>query len=213
MSDEPQVTAVQTEGDATDQGQESNLTEQTSKPEDDKSTGEDSTNGEDATGDTDDNGKTVTQDTYADFNVPEGATIDEKVLGEATSLFKDAGLNQEQAQKFIDLHAGLVQAGSTGQVEAFDQMKNDWREQSASDKEFGGDKFDESVGLARTAIEKFGTPGLSEILSDTGLGNHPEVIRFMTRVGELTKEDVPGNGNPSAAKKDHVSILYPKKSA
>ena len=40
---------------------------------------------------------------YSEFKAPEGTVLDEAGLAAATELFKEAGLPQEQAQKFIDL--------------------------------------------------------------------------------------------------------------
>lgn len=46
-------------------------------------------------------------------------------------------------------------------------------------------------------------------MNDYGIGNHPEVIRFMANVGKLTKEDVPDSGgNTGQGPRDHVSVLY-----
>lgn len=159
-------------------------------------------------------GQTAAPETYADFALPEGVQMNDAVLTEAAPLFKEMGLNQEQAQKFVDLFASEVQAGEDRQVEAFNQLMTDWREKSANDQEFGGDKFEESVGIARSAIDKFGTPELKQLLEDHGVGNHPEVIRFMVKVGRLTNEDVPGSsGSPTSKAEDRVSILYPTKTA
>jgi hypothetical protein len=47
-------------------------------------------------------------------------------------------------------------------------------------------------------------------LEDHGVGDHPEMFRFMVGVGNLTAEDVPGSdGVGGSAKKDIVSTLYP----
>ena len=100
---------------------------------------------------TDSEGSQTKPDTYADFNMPEGVTVDSALLDEATPLFKELGLTQEQAQKLVDFQAKQVQASSQSQVDAFNQLMNDWQEQSRNDKEFGGDKFDENIGIARTA--------------------------------------------------------------
>lgn len=165
----------------------------------------------DTTGDAD---QATPPESYADFTLPEGVELDSAALESVTPLLKETGLTQDAAQKFVDWYAEQVQAGSTRQTEAFNQLMSDWREQSSNDKEFGGDKFEESVGLARTAIDKFGTPELNKLLTDHGVGNHPEVIRFMMKVGRLTKEDVPGgNTVVSNPQKDRVSLLYPDKSA
>lgn len=152
-------------------------------------------------------------DTYADFVLPEGMQLDEAALSEATPMFKELGLTQEQSQKVIDLYAKQVQAGSQKQLDDFNQLKSDWRELSKNDGEFGGDKFDENVKIAQSAISKYGTSELKQLLEDHGVGNHPGVVRFMVRVGRTLKEDVPGSagGTPNSAE-DAVSILYPNDS-
>jgi len=153
-------------------------------------------------------------ETYADFTLPEGLTLDDAQLESATPLFKELGLTQEQAQKLVDFQAAQVQAGQQGQMDAFTQLKDDWLAQSKADKEFGGDKFEENVGIAKQAIAKFGSEGFNKLLNDFGLGNHPEVIRLMTKVGRLTKEDNPDDtgNNVNQGPRDHVSVLYPTKS-
>ena len=171
------------------------------------------TGGADGAGnDTDDSSQTP-PDTYADFDLPEGMPLDEALLNEATPIFKDLGLTQEQAQKLVDFQVKQVQASSQSQVDAFNQLMQDWREKSKNDSEFGGDKFDESIAVARSAVDKFGTPELKQLLEEHGVGNHPEVIRFMVKVGKLTSEDVPGtSGAQSTPDQDRVSQRYPKRS-
>lgn len=152
-------------------------------------------------------------ETYADFTMPEGMTLDPAQLEAAAPLFKELGLNQEQAQKLVDFQAAQVQAGQQGQLDAFNQLKTDWVEQAKKDPEIGGAKFDENIGDAKRAISKFGNEGFTKLLNDFGMGNHPEVIRFMAKVGRLTKEDNPDDsGTPVGKPNDHVSVLYPNKS-
>jgi hypothetical protein len=156
-------------------------------------------------------GSDVVPDTYADFTMPEGMQLDETALTDAAPIFKELGLNQEQAQKVVDLYAAQVQAGSQKQIDDFNQLVSDWGDQSKNDSEFGGDKFDENVKVAQAAVAKYGTPELKQLLSDHGVGSHPEVVRFMVRVGHTLKEDVPGtSGSASAQTADRVDILYPK---
>ena len=147
----------------------------------------------DAAANTDGEGSDLPPDTYADFVMPEGVQLDETALAAADPLFKELGLTQENAQKVVDLYASQVQAGSLKQVETFNQLKSDWLDQSKNDKEFGGDKFDENVKVAQLAITKHGTPELKELMESHGVGNHPEMIRFMVRVGRTLSEDVPGS--------------------
>lgn len=150
-------------------------------------------------------------DTYADFALPEGIELDSAMLEAATPIFKDLGLTQEQAQKLVDFQAKQVQASSQRQVDDFNQLMDDWQNQSKTDKEFGGDAFEKNTGIARLAIDKFGTPELKQLLNDHGVGNHPEMIRFMFRVGKLLGEDVPGGQNSATSESgDRLSRFYGK---
>lgn len=154
-----------------------------------------------------------TPEDFEDFDLPEGIQADDELLKQAKPLFKELGLNQEQAQKLVSMYAGRVDEITKGQVESFNQLTQDWLNQAKSDKDFGGDKFDESIQDARAAINKFGTPELKQLMDETGVGNHPEVIRMMTKVGKLLREDNPGTGgHPTSQPEDRVSILYPSDS-
>lgn len=176
----------------------------------DDSTTDTSDNGAQA----DDNSTTEPPESYADFDLPDGVEIDTVALESASPLLKEMGLTQEQSQKFVTWYAEQVQAGSVKQVEAFNQLTSGWAEQAKNDKEYGGDKFEESIGVAQAAISKLGTPELKQLLDDHGVGNHPEMIRFMVRVGELTREDVPGgDANAVTPEQNQVNLLYPSKSA
>lgn len=172
--------------------------------------GKESEDGKTSEGEAGKEGSDTPPDTYADFVLPEGMALDEAALTEATPMFKELGLTQQQAQQVIDLYAKQVQAGSQKLIDDFNQMTKDWREQAVNDKEFGGDKWDKSKAAAQLAINKFGTPEFKQMLEDHGMGNHPEVIRFMVKVGQTLKEDVPGAaaGNVSA-EVDRVGQMYP----
>lgn len=157
-------------------------------------------------------GQQTPPEAYADFDLPEGLTVDMSALEKATPMFKELGLTQEQAQKVVSFYAEQVQAGEQGRTDAFNQLMDDWRNQSVNDKEFGGEKFEQNIGIARTALDKFGTPELKTLLEEHGVGNHPEVIRMLVKVGKLTQEDVPGGGNAAGKQLSRDQILYPSSS-
>ena len=172
---------------------------------------DESTSTEEGSGDTGESNNSTVPETYADFTVPEGVDgLDKAAMERATPLFKELGLSQENAQKLVNFYASEIQAGAQNQLESFSQLKQEWREKSSKDNEFGGDKFQENVGIAMKALDKFGTPELRELMDDTGVGNHPEVIRAFYKVGQFLVEDNPGStGSASSKPKDRVSILYP----
>lgn len=142
---------------------------------------------------------------YKDFTLPEGVTLDSALLEQATPIFKELGLSKEQAQKLVNLKAQESQQ----QADAFNQQLETWRTSAKADKEYGGDLFEANIALARSAMNRVGTPELKQLLNDSGVGDHPEVIRLMVRVGKMTAEDNPTKGRPAAVKQDNAAILYP----
>lgn len=137
---------------------------------------------------------------YEAFKLPEGATLDEGLAKEFEGVAREAGLDQGKAQKVIDLGGKLaakLQADITAKVEA---AQKSWADASKADAEFGGAKFDENLGVAKKAIATFATPELSKLLNESGLGNHPEVIRLFWKVGQAISEDklVAGSKAPAS---------------
>lgn len=133
---------------------------------------------------------------YVDFTAPDGITLNAEVLGEFKEMAKAQNLPQEQAQKVVDLGAKLVQKIEAQRAEATNAELARWAEASKTDKEFGGDLLPESLAGAKAALTQFGSPELKSMLNETGLGNHPEVIRLLHRVSKAISEDTIVGGKP-----------------
>lgn len=144
-----------------------------------------------------------------EFATPEGVELDQVVLSEFEGVAKELNLPQDKAQKVIDKIAPkIAQRQAEQMAENFEKAKTAWAEQSKTDKEFGGSNFDESLGTAKKALEAFGSPELRKLLSDSGMGNHPEVIRAFYKVGKAISEDKLVTGSKAPAKSDSRT-LYP----
>lgn len=144
---------------------------------------------------------------YADFTMPEGMQIDEAVAGELKTLAKAYNMPQEAAQQLVDMGAKLVQQTQESQLENWQQQQKAWIESAKSDEEIGGGKFDETLHVARQARRAFGSDAFLEALEITGVGNHPEMIRFMYRVGKASlKEDtLEGDGQETGGQPRSVA--------
>ena len=124
--------------------------------------------------------------------------LDPEVLTAFGEVAKELDLPQEAAQKVLDKVAPVIQARQAEQVE---KARIDWAEESKSDQEFGGETFETNLEVAKTALNAFGTDPFKQLLSESGLGNHPEVIRFMYRAGKAISEDsYVGNSEGANAK-------------
>src|SRR5690606_28137119 len=75
------------------------------------------------------------------------------------------------------------------QGKQFAEQVAQWGESARNDKEIGGPAFDKNLQVAITGLKAFGSDDLVNLFNDTGLGNHPEVIRFCHRVGMALQED------------------------
>lgn len=131
---------------------------------------------------------------YADFKLPEGVKLDEPTMGKFSELAKKHGLSQEAAQEFVTLGAQMQAGNAQALQAAIDAQGETWAGEAKADKEYGGDKFDENLAVAKGALDKFGTPQLKALLVQSKLGNHPEVLRTFFRIGKAISEDgfVPG---------------------
>tara|TARA_R110000803_G_scaffold154638_7_gene219444 strand:+ start:464 stop:1132 length:669 start_codon:yes stop_codon:yes gene_type:complete len=112
--------------------------------------------------------------------------LDAEVLEAYSEVAKDLNLSQENAQKVLDKVAPVIQAR---QAKVLEEARNQWAETSASDQEFGGENLNANLETAKRAMDNFGTKEFSALLHESGLGNHPEVIRFMFRAGKAISED------------------------
>lgn len=144
-----------------------------------------------------------------DFKAPEGQRFDDSVLGAFSEVAKELNLSQSAAQKMLDKVAPVIQARQLEQIEA---VRTAWAESAKTDKEFGGDKLNESLSVAKKALDQFGSPELKKLLNESGLGNNPEVIRVFYRAGKAISEDTFVGGKAPKANANDARTLYPNSS-
>lgn len=157
-----------------------------------------------------------------ELTAPEGITLDAEAIELATPVFKDLGLNNEQANKLMPVAADFakrIQEKSQQAVmtEVMAQRAA-WADEAQNDPEIGGGKFQETMALSAKALDTLGYPKGSpfrDFLTDSGLGNHPEMIRAMRRIGEAVGEDnnfVRADAGAQTRKSD-AEVFYPKLAA
>lgn len=144
-----------------------------------------------------------------EIKLPEGWKADDN-LGKFKEIAKTHGLKPEAAQKIVDFYVETQKA----QAAELDKLRASWSEQLKQDKELGP-KLQENVQVARKAMAKFASPELTAYLKATGLGNHPEFVRLLNRVGKALAEDsisgaTGGSSAPSATGEEAFHrTLYP----
>jgi hypothetical protein len=124
-----------------------------------------------------------------DLKVPEGTEIDDAYVKSVAEYAKKHSLTNDQAQSVLNRELNLRASIVRSHEEELDKNAKAWMEASESDSEIGGDNFKENISLAKRVIDKFATPAFVNALNETGLGNHPEVIRIFQRIGSHLKDD------------------------
>lgn len=141
-----------------------------------------------------------------EFKDIEGAPIDAKVLDVFSLSAKELNLTQEKAQSILDKVAPVMAQRQQEQIKA---VQEQWTNESKTDSEFGGDKLNESLAVAKPAFDKFAPDGFKKLMTETGLGNHPEVIRTFYRIGKAMSEDSFVGGKAVSSELSPTEILYP----
>ncbi|WP_300379626.1 hypothetical protein [Henriciella sp.] len=144
-----------------------------------------------------------------EFTTPDDVQMADETLEGVKSLAAELGLDNEQAQKIVDLGSQLSQRWASEIQSQHEAQVSEWGEQAKADKEIGGDKFEQSLADAKAAYDKFATPELTGFLNESGLGNHPEVIRLFARLNKQVGDDTLVAGQPApSGPKTQAERLY-----
>ena len=137
------------------------------------------------------------------FEAPEGVQFDQASLDEFTGIAKELKLPADGAKKLVDLAAKREVARG----EAFAKQVEEWGAVVKADPELGKA---ENLALAKKTVDTFGSPELRDLLNSTGMGNHPEVVRLMQKIGKAISEDtfVAGRGGGNTPPRDAATVLY-----
>ncbi len=141
------------------------------------------------------------------LKAPEG--LPTEVFDAFSKEVTNLGVAGDAAQKLLD---SLVTSHTTSLRARIEQGSQEMAAASKADPEFGGTKWQESVPLISRGMAALGvTDALKGILDQTGLGNHPDVLRVFYRAGRLLSSDkVLASTSPGAAPAaaHPASVLY-----
>lgn len=158
--------------------------------------------------------KPVVPEAYV-LKAPDGAELDPAAVTLATPVFKELNLTNEQAQKVTDLYAGQILPAVAQQVQGQTlellglQDIGQWTAQTKADPEIGGAKLEENLAMAAKARDQFSTPELRTLLETSRLGNHPEWVRLMAKVGRAISEGSFETTNPGGKEETYLhQTLY-----
>jgi hypothetical protein len=157
------------------------------------------------------------------LEAPEGYEISEALIGEVTPILKEVGLSNEAANKLLPAATRLVEHIQSQQADAFSQVKAQWAKDAQSSPDLGGNNWGDTERFVAKALDTaalaMGKKGADEVgdfkqlLDQTGLGNHPTMLRMFRLFGERVSEDTDFVRDDKGApvKRSREEILYGKK--
>ena len=106
----------------------------------------------------------------------------------------ELGLNNQQAETIYQAYQQDIAERDQVSQQQFEQFEVD--NLNALQQEWG-DQFNHNLEMARRAFMNFATPEAVQIVEETGMGNHPELLKVFARIGEVLAEDsvLPGTNN------------------
>lgn len=136
-------------------------------------------------------------ETYEAFTLPEDVQLDDGIMSEFSQLAKGANLPQDKAQTLVELGVKMAKGFESSTQQSLDSLKTQFATDLANDKTLGGEQLDANIAIAQRAINAYGSDELKTMLDASGLGRHPELVRFFHAVGQTVSEDSNVDSNPS----------------
>lgn len=156
---------------------------------------------------------------YEVAGLPEGVEVDKDAVAALSPVAKELGLSNEGFSKIAQVYANQVLPKVTEQVTSaiqsdiaatHAQWATEATELVKTDPTFGGKPLTEVQQLSAKAIDRFGGEDFRTFLNETGLGNHPAMLKFAYQAGTAISEDTSFERGTSAPRpKTSVEKFYP----
>lgn len=125
--------------------------------------------------------------------MPAGIKLGDQDIASLQELAFNNGWTREAAVASVEYVGKLVNSAKR-------QVQSNMRDSEAALRNDWGGEYDTKLVQAKQVVLKHGSPEFNKLLTDTGLGNHPDMARFLSNVGEVTSEGrIPQGGSAPKA--------------
>lgn len=152
---------------------------------------------------------------YDALKLPDGLAKDHPI---AVEFFKDAaerGMSADDTQAMVARMGPKLVEAMNKPYDAWADMQKTWTDALPKDAEFGGKDYSQNLGIAASAMDGIlgkdsaENKAFREMLAFTGVGNNPEMVRFLYRVGKAMKEGGPIGGKNKVTATPLAERMYP----
>lgn len=141
--------------------------------------------------------------------LPEGVEVNEEQLGEFTKMLNEATSLQDLAGNIVKWDLARQESSAEATATQWRETQEGWQKQIKDSPDFGGDKLDQSLAVAREVGERFGGKDFLQLLNVTGAGNNIAMMKFLHNVhAALPKEPGPINGAPTSTERSLAERIF-----
>lgn len=160
-----------------------------------------------------------------DFKVPEGLQVDNAAMDQFKEILGANKISAELGQGLLDRHVAemtrYAKSVQDHQQQTWKDTRASWRDQVKGDPEIGGSNLETALqGMAQARdlfVSATDMKAFNEMLEYTGVGDHPQMLKFMHNVAKKFGEPAPAKaaarppadiGRPQGGRRS--SVLYDK---
>jgi len=126
-----------------------------------------------------------------DLKAPEGMEFDTETFAAVEPVLRELGLSNENAQKLVSAYAekaipAITKRANDAVLLKAAEARKEWADSFEKDPDIGGAKKGDTLSAAARVFDHYGLKkgeGLRLLLDESGLGNHPDMIRVFARIG------------------------------
>lgn len=152
--------------------------------------------------------KPVVPEKY-ELKMPEGSQLSQTRIDQVSAYAKEKGLSNEQAQEILNRESDAVAGFFESQKADLLAKSEGWISEIKADKEFGGENFNQTIEFAKRSIDQFGDPELKRVFDETGIGNHPLIVKMHAKIGKLMADDKMVSAHAGGSEERREDRLYP----
>lgn len=156
--------------------------------------------------------KPVVPEKY-ELKLGKDSPLDASDIAKIEADAKAQGLSNEDAQKLVEGKESAFAEFHGRQQEFMKSQQKAWVDEIQADKEIGGKNLKENIEIAHRGMNRWADDEFKKVLSQTGLGNNPHLIRTFYRIGKAMENDravLDGKASAPPKKASRESKLYPK---
>jgi len=120
------------------------------------------------------------------LELPKDAQVDQKVIDRFKERWSKTA-PEKRAQEVVNFYLELNKEAQASNRASFDEWRKKNEELLKADPDWRD--FEAAKAVAQRPLAKYATPELAKALAESGWENHPEMAKFLHKIGKAMGED------------------------